>query len=144
MTLILNFLPWARVRVGLQTFVAFVVRIPARLVMAYKDESVLDHVLSALGPPIHSNPNYLLALMIVVFFGIRLGWLPITRLRGSYSPGVNPGLSLSFLGDALYHAALPMAVYVLTTIGSWMLIMKSSTLAALDEDYVTAARARGL
>ena len=82
--------------------------------------------------------------MIVVFFGIRLGWLPITRLRGSYSPGVNPGLSLSFLGDALYHAALPMAVYVLTTIGSWMLIMKSSTLAALDEDYVTAARARGL
>jgi peptide/nickel transport system permease protein len=33
---------------------------------------------------------------------------------------------------------------MLTGIGSWMLLMKSSTIAALDEDYVTAARARGL
>ena len=33
---------------------------------------------------------------------------------------------------------------MLTGIGAWMLLMKSSTLAALDEDYVTVARARGL
>jgi peptide/nickel transport system permease protein len=33
---------------------------------------------------------------------------------------------------------------VLATIGSWMLTMKGSTTAALGEDYVTAARARGL
>ncbi len=82
--------------------------------------------------------------MIIVFFGVRLGWLPLTKMRGSYSPGINPELSATFVLDALYHAALPITVYVLTTIGSWMLIMKSSTLAALDEDYVTAARARGL
>jgi peptide/nickel transport system permease protein len=39
---------------------------------------------------------------------------------------------------------MPVATYVLTTMGGWMLTMKSSTIATLDEDYVTAARARGL
>jgi peptide/nickel transport system permease protein len=35
-------------------------------------------------------------------------------------------------------------VYVLTTIGGWMLVMKSSTVEVLGEDYVTVAKARGL
>ena len=142
--IILQYLPWTLFSVGLGLIIAFMLGITLGMVMAYKRESVLDHILSALGSLFHSIPNYLLALMVVVFFGVRLGWLPITRMRGSYSPGVHPGLSLTFIGDALYHAALPITVYVLTTIGSWMLIMKSSTMAALDEDYVTAARARGL
>jgi peptide/nickel transport system permease protein len=142
--IILQYLPWTLFSVGLGLLIAFTLGITLGMVMAYKRESVIDHILSALGSLFHSIPNYLLALMIVVFFGIRLGWLPITKMRGSTSPGINPGLSLAFIGDALYHAAMPIAVYVLTTIGSWMLIMKSSTLAALDEDYVTAAKARGL
>jgi peptide/nickel transport system permease protein len=43
-----------------------------------------------------------------------------------------------------FHGALPIAVYVVATIGSWMLTMKSSTIGTLEEDYVTVARARGL
>jgi len=35
-------------------------------------------------------------------------------------------------------------VYFLATIGHWILSMKSATLATLEEDYVNAARARGL
>src|SRR5215471_14054123 len=65
-------------------------------------------------------------------------------MRGTLSPGTTPEFSLGFLLDALFHAALPIATYVLSTIGAWMLIMKSSTLATLEEDYVTVARARGL
>jgi peptide/nickel transport system permease protein len=93
---------------------------------------------------LHSVPNYLQAIMIVVFLGVQLGWLPVTSMRGAYSPGVTPALSFEFITDAFFHASLPIATYVLSTIGSWMLIMKSSTLATLDEDYVAAARARGL
>lgn len=142
--IILQYLPWTLFSVGLGLLIAFTLGVTLGMVMAYKRESVLDHVLSVLASLFHSIPNYLLALMIVVFFGVRLGWLPLTKMRGSFSPGVNPSLSISFFLDALYHAALPIAVYVLTTIGTWMLIMKSSTLAALDEDHVTAAKARGL
>jgi len=39
---------------------------------------------------------------------------------------------------------LPIATYVITTVGFWMLSMRNSTIATLGEDYVTVARARGL
>lgn len=142
--IILQYLPWTLFSVGLGLLIAFTLGITLGMIMAYKRETVLDHALSVLASIFHSIPNYLLALMIVVFFGVRLGWLPFTKMRGSYSPGVTPDLSVAFILDALYHASMPIAVYVLTTIGTWMLIMKSSTLAALDEDHVTAAKARGL
>ena len=142
--IILQYLPWTLFSVGLGLLLAFTLGIALGMVMAYKRESLLDHALSVIASIFHSIPNYLLALMIVVFFGVRLGWLPLTKMRGSFSPGINPDLSLTFVLDALYHAAMPIATYVLTSIGTWMLIMKSSTLSELNEDHVTAAKARGL
>jgi peptide/nickel transport system permease protein len=142
--LIKAYLPWTLFSVGLGLLISFTLGIGLGMLIAYRREGLTDHVLTALGSLLHSVPNYLMAIMIVVFLGVQLGWLPITNMRGSFSPGVTPSLSIDFAKDALYHASLPIAVYVLSTIGSWMLIMKSSTLATLDEDYVTAARARGL
>jgi len=75
---------------------------------------------------------------------VQLRWLPITQMRGVLSPGVQPGFTSEFIGDAFFHAFLPIVTYLLTHTGIWMLTMKNSTLAALEEDYVTAARARGL
>src|SRR5262249_5504744 len=143
--LIKTYLPWTLFSVGLGLLISFTLGVGLGMLIAYRREGVTDHVLTALGSLLHSVPNYLMAIMVVVFLGVQLGWLPITNMRGSFSPGVTPSLSIDFAKDALYHASLPIAVYVLSTIGSsWMLIMKSSTLATLDEDYVTAARARGL
>jgi len=112
--------------------------------MAYRRESVLDHVLSILSSIFHSVPNYIIGILLIVVLGIQLHVIDIASLRGSYSPGVTPAVSIPFFLDALRHAALPIATYVLTTVGSWMLTMKSSTSARLNEDYVTVARARGL
>lgn len=142
--LIKTYLPWTLFSVGLGLLISFSLGIGLGMLIAYRREGVIDHILTAIGSLLHSTPNYLLAIMIVVFLGVQLGWLPITQMRGAYSPGVVPAISFDFARDALFHAALPIATYVLSTIGSWMLIMKSSTLATLDEDYVTAARARGL
>jgi peptide/nickel transport system permease protein len=89
-------------------------------------------------------PSYLFGILVIVFFGIRMGWLPIAAMRGSLSSGQNMEFSLAFIKDALFHASLPILTYALTGLGAWMLLMKSSTIAALDEDFVTAARARGL
>lgn len=143
-SIIKSYLPWTLFSVGTALLISFGLGITLGMLMAYRREGVLDHILSALGSFFHSVPNFLIGIMIVVFLGIQLGLLPITDMRGSYSSGVQPGFSLDFFGDALFHAALPIAVYVLSTIGSWMLLMKSSTLATLEEDYVTVARARGL
>ena len=141
---IFKYLPWTLFSIGLGVLISFALGITFGMLMAHRREGFLDHVLSLLGSLTHSIPNYLLAVMIVVFFGVQLDVLPIAQMRGAYSPGIKPNPSLDFLSDAMYHASLPVLVYVLTTIGGWMLIMKSSTVETLGEDYVTVARARGL
>jgi len=142
--IVFEYLPWTLFSIGLSVLISFALGVTFGMVMAHRREGLIDHVLSTIASLTHSIPNYLLATMIVVFFGVQLDVLPIAQMRGAYSPGVTPNLSLDFLSDAFYHAGLPITVYVLTTIGGWMLIMKSSTIETLGEDYVTVARARGL
>ncbi|MCW6004229.1 ABC transporter permease [Micromonospora sp. CPCC 205371] len=142
--IVFEYLPWTLFSVGLGVLISFALGITLGMLMAYWRESWLDHALSLIGSLLQSVPNYLLAMLVVVFFGVQLEILPIADMRGAYSPGVTPNLSFDFLSDVMYHAGLPITIYVLTTIGGWMLVMKSSTVETLGEDYVTVARARGL
>lgn len=139
-----EYLPWTLFSVGVGLLISFVVGVLLGLIMAYRRESWLDHVLSMFASILSSVPNYLVGILILLIFGVQLGWINIAATRGSYSPGVHPGFSLAFIGDVFYHAELPIFTYVITTIGTWMLTMKSSTLNALEEDFVTVAKARGL
>ena len=81
---------------------------------------------------------------MVLVLGVQLRLVPITQMRGAYTAGIQPGFTLEFVGDVLFHAALPITVFFLTHIGHWILSMRSATLAALEDDHVIAARARGL
>ena len=137
-------LPWTLFSVGVAQVISFALGVLAGMVMAYRREGWIDHVLTTLGSLLHAIPNYLMAIAIVVFFGVKLKWFDLTAIRGSYSPGVTPNFSFDFISDIFYHAELPILAYVLTTVGSWSLVMKSSTVETLGEDYVTVARARGL
>jgi peptide/nickel transport system permease protein len=142
--IIVKYLPWTLLSVGLGLLLAFVGGVVLGMVMAYRRNSPLDHALSIAASLFYSVPSYLFGIMVIVFFGIRLGWLPVGAMRGSLTSGQPVELSLAFIKDALFHASLPILTYALTGLGAWMLLMKSSTIAALEEDFVTAARARGL
>ena len=144
MSIILSVLPWTLFAVGTGLLLSFVLGIGLGLIAAYRRNSLLDHAVSTGGSIISSIPGYLIALLIVLIFGIQLRWIPITQMRGALSPGVTPGFTPAFVGDVLFHASLPIAVFFLTHIGLWILSMRSATLAALEEDHVTMARARGL
>lgn len=141
---IVRFLPWTLFSVGIGLSLSFIIGISLGLVMAYRRESWLDQILTVIASITNSIPNYIIAILIVVWFGVQLKWLPIADMRGSFSPGVKPGFTLEFIIDIFYHASLPIAVYILTSLGGWMLTMKSSTIGVLEEDYVTVARAKGL
>jgi len=142
--LILQYLPPTLFAVGLGLFLSFGIGIAFGVLSAYWRNSLLDHVLSSIGAILSSVPDYLIGIMIVVFLGVQLRLVPITQMRGAVSPGIVAGPTLEFFGDVLFHAALPVTTYVLAHVGVWMLTMKNSTLATLGEDFVTAARARGL
>jgi peptide/nickel transport system permease protein len=142
--IIMSVLPWTLFAVGTGLLLSFVVGIGLGLMAAYRRNSVFDHVVSSVGSILTSVPNFLIALLIVLVFGVQLGVIPIAAMRGAFTPGVTVGPNLTFVLDVLFHASLPITVFFLTHLGHWVLSMRSATLAALDEDYVTAARARGL
>ena len=143
-SIVLAVLPWTLFAIGTGLLLSFVAGIALGLLAAYRRNGLLDHAVSTGGSVISSVPSYLVALLIVLIFGIQLRWLPITQMRGSFSPGITPGFTLDFVGDVLFHASLPITVFFLTHLGLWILSMRSATLAALEEDHVTVARARGL
>lgn len=138
------YLPWTLFSIGVGSLIAIGLGLALGMVMAYRRNQAIDHVLSVVASVLGAIPNYLIAMVLVVGGGMYLGWFDPIDLRGTLSPGVQPGFTLVFVGDAFYHAALPILTYVLAIIGTWMLVMKASTTEVLGEDYVTVARARGL
>ncbi|MDQ4100358.1 MAG: ABC transporter permease [Chloroflexota bacterium] len=137
-------LPWTLFAVGTALLLAFILGVTLGMLMAYRRGTWIDSGLSAFSSASHSIPNYLVALLVIVFLGIRFEVIPFANMRGSLSSGQPVEFSFAFIKDALYHASLPIAIYLLTQLGGWMLLMKSSTISALEEDFVTAARARGI
>src|SRR5712691_7659236 len=143
-SIILAVLPWTLFSVGTGLLLSFIVGIGLGLLAAYRRNSLLDRVVSAGGSVVSSVPNYLIAIMLILFLGVQARLVNFTAMRGAYSSGMQPGLYPAFIGDVLFHAAMPITIYFLTQLGHWILSMRSATLSALEEDYVTAARARGL
>jgi peptide/nickel transport system permease protein len=142
--IILAVLPWTLFAVGTGLLLSFIAGMALGLLAAYHRGSAFDQAVTAIGSIVSSVPNYLVAILLVLVLGIQLRLVPITQMRGAYSAGIEPGFTLEFIGDVLFHAALPITVFFLTHIGHWILSMRSATLSALEEDYVVAARARGL
>jgi len=85
-----------------------------------------------------------LALLLIWVFAYKLGWFPITGMI-SADVWLNP--STGFLRKALdvaYHMVLPLGTLFLFHFGSYLLLMRSSMLVTLKEDYILTARAKGL
>lgn len=137
-------LPWTLFSVGTSLLISFTLGMFLGIVAAYRRNSLLDQVLSNLSAMIGAVPNTLWAIILVLLLGVVWKVVPLNLMRGSVSPGIKPGLNFTFIWDVLKHWFVPGIVYVLTTLGGWMLAMRSSTVSVLGEDYVTVARARGL
>jgi len=141
MVLIAYALPWTVFVVSLSLILSFAIGITLGMIMAYRRGGLLDNALSLYASVIASFPSYVIGILLLVFLSIQLGIFP---RGGCYATGVTPGFTMEFISSVFYHAALPVLSYVVTTMGSWALVMKSSTLSVLGEDYVMAAEARGL
>jgi peptide/nickel transport system permease protein len=142
--MIVQVLPWTLFSVGTALLITFVLGVALGAIMAYRRDTLIDHVLSNLAATLDAISPYLIGLLAILLFGLTWKLVPIMEMRGAMSPGMKPGFTLEFIADIFKHVRVLLLVYVLSSIGSWMLQMKSNTVATLGEDYVTVARARGL
>ncbi len=142
--IIAQVLPWTIFSVGLSLLITFSLGIALGALMAYKRDTWIDNLLSNLAATLDAVSPYLIGLLAILLFGVIWKIVPISEMRGALSPGVQPEFSFEFFVDVFHHVKILLLVYVLSSVGSWMLIMKSNTISTLGEDYVTVARARGL
>ena len=144
LSIIARFLPWTIFSVGMGLLISFTLGMALGMLTAYYRDAFWEPILSGVGSFLSSIPDYIIGILLLVYLGVRWELVPIHDMRVSSSPGMQPGFTWTFIKDIFFHAALPIATYVLATFGRWMLTMKSNTISTLGEDYVIVARARGL
>lgn len=84
-----------------------------------------------------STPEFWLALVLILFFAVHLGWLPAGGIAPAGESGWNP-LSV------LPHLVLPTVVLATGRLAGVARYARSSMLETLGQDYMRTARAKGL
>ena len=106
--------------------VALIIGIPAGIAMAVWRGGVVERILAAIVVAGQSLPTFWSGILLILFFGVTLRWLPTS---GADSPA-------SLIMPSLALGALAMSTFARMT--------RISVLDELSRDYVNAARARGL
>jgi peptide/nickel transport system permease protein len=134
-------LPYTIILVGLVTVIAFVLGTLLGVLAAWKRGTWLDTLPTLSGSFASAFPYFWTALLLLFFAGYVWRLFPTS---GAYGPTAVPEFSIGFLGDALYHAALPALTILITSLGGWILGMRNTMISTLGDDYVTFAEANGL
>lgn len=134
-------LPWTLLILSVSLSLSFVIGVSLGMVIAWMRRTFLDPLVTAYASLTGATPDYITALILLIIFGINLGWLP---MRGAYTAGLTPGFNWPFIRSVLLHAALPVLAFTFENAAAWALAMKGSAVSVLGEDYITAARVRGL
>lgn len=115
-------------------FFASLVAVPAGMIAAWRQNSLFDVLLVGSATFLLSIPTFWLGLLFLLFFGLKLGWLPVV---GYVSLSQN-------LSGGLLYLVMPIMTLFLHEIGVVMRMARASTLEVLRLDYITHARAKGL
>jgi peptide/nickel transport system permease protein len=139
----------------LSILLAVVIGVSFGVLAAVRQNRVSDHVLRVASLAGISMPTFWLALIALYVFFFRLGWFPG---GGRLDPGVLPpdgptgmhSVDAALAGewsvakDALDHMILPAVVLAAFNVSLIMRYTRSAVLEVMNDDYIRAARAKGL
>jgi peptide/nickel transport system permease protein len=108
---------------------------------AWKKGSLFDTVSSNVTVVFYSIPIFLYAILFLMMFSM---FFPHWPLTGSQSPWFNELDIIGQILDIIQHATLPLIVCVVGGVAGFSLIVRSSLLDVLQEDYIVTAEAKGL
>lgn len=115
----------------LLTFVSIaltiLISIPLGILSAVKQNRLTDYLIrfcSFLG---NSMPNFFVALLLMYFFAIRLGWFPVIAN-----------------GTSLQSVAMPSLTLAIAMSAKYLRQVRATVLDELSKDYVMGAKARGV
>ncbi|HEX5823715.1 MAG TPA: ABC transporter permease [Candidatus Limnocylindrales bacterium] len=126
---------------GLGEILAIVLGLALGAYSGWRRGGAIDYVGNGVSLILYSTPYFLLGMALLLLFATTLRWFPTF---GMLTAGAQyPGLWERFL-DFLAHITLPLATVGFGLVGQYAIVMRSSIVETLSEDYVTTARAMGL
>jgi len=117
------------------------VAIPIGVLSAVHQDSWFDRAMSVFVFIGFAIPTFWLALLLMIFFGVQLGWLPISGIRSlnwEYLPAWD-----AFI-DLLKHLILPVLISAFGGLAGLSRYMRANMLEVIRQDYITTAKAKGL
>ena len=117
----------------------FVTALKLGIGAATKSGTVRDRATKQLSLLSFAMPSFYLALLLILLFGLKLGWFPISGLHS-----IEPKEGVWRVLDEAWHLAIPIFVMVFGGIGGLTMYVRSLTLEILKSDYIFFARARGI
>jgi len=117
------------------------IAIPIGVLSAVRQDSLFDKVTAVIVFIGFAVPTFWLALLLMILFGVDLGWLPISGIRSlnyEYLPPLAAAL------DLLKHLILPVLLSAFGGLAGLSRYMRSNMLEVIRQDYITTARAKGL
>ena len=118
----------------LAQLLALAMALPSGIYSAYRPNSLVDRTLTATAFATMSMPVFVMAIVLIYLFALKLGWLPATGYV-PLSRGIWPNLR-SFLLPAFSIATVEWVVL--------MRVLRSDMITTLQEDYILMAKAKGL
>lgn len=113
---------------------AILLSVPAAIVAATRENRLIDHVVRVVAVAGVSLPTFWLGLLLVLFFAVKLRWLPSS---GYVAFAADP------LGN-LEHLALPALTLAAPLAGIFVRMLRASMIEVLKADHVRTASAKGV
>lgn len=137
---ILDALPNTLLLVGISTVLTIAIGLWIGIRAGWRRGGRFDKISTPATMALYGTPEFFLGMLFLAFLGARFGWFPtggVTDPAASYT-------GFAAVVDRARHLVLPVATLTLGYLGSYSLIMRTSMLDTLREDYLTTARAKGL
>ncbi|MBI4653701.1 MAG: ABC transporter permease [Nitrospirae bacterium] len=122
-------------------FFIFLFALPLGIFSAVKQNSLFDKITTVSVFIGFSTPHFWLALLLMILFGVKLGWLPISGIQ---SLDVSDMTKVELFIDRAHHLILPIFAASFGGIAGLSRYSRSNMLEVIRQDYIRTARAKGL
>ncbi len=134
-----EFLVNTLILIGVAQVVSILLGMILGVIAAWKSHTAIDYSVLIGSLIAWSLPTFWLGIMLL-FAGSN--WLDLP-VGGKMTPGASL-VGGALVGDVIKHLILPTITFTIVVLGEYMLIMRSTVLEVLSEDYILTAKAKGL
>lgn len=129
-------LPYTFELAGYSLVISAIIGVGIGIVSAIRQNGIIDYVGRVLAVLGQAVPQFLVGIILIQFFAIRLGWFPSGN---RVSPDAKNALS-----DAFFHLFLPVTTLTIGMVAVLMRYARNTMLDVLNSDYIKTARSKGI